>query len=91
MRANVPRAREMLTAILPVCTQPTRGVIMQAIALMTRASPVNRAAPKAVHIDAKTRAAVHKMKAAGKSNHEIAEALGLHNGGRVTDILRGER
>jgi hypothetical protein len=68
-----------------------RKLIRQALALMTREPPIKRSKPKRVVITTKVRARVKNLASMGKSNHQIAEIVGLANGGRVSEILNGKR
>jgi hypothetical protein len=60
-------------------------------ALMTREPAVKKAPAKRIRITDAVRAQVKTLAAEGKSNHEIAEIVGLRNGGRVSEILTGKR
>jgi hypothetical protein len=66
-------------------------LLQQAHGLMQREKAVKRAPAKRVRITAELRQKVKKLAAAGKSHHEIAQAVGLGNGGRVSEILTGKR
>ncbi len=91
--ADVPMAREILKLVLSRAglKQNDRADIQTALNLMTRASPVKRSKAKAVNITPKLRRQVTHLAAAGLSHHVIAEATGLRNGGRVSEILNGKR
>lgn len=70
-----------------------QGLLNQAVKRMTREPPAKKKAPaRSVKITDAIRAQVKALAAEGtKTNHQIAEIVGLRNGGRVSDILHGKR
>lgn len=68
-----------------------RHCLEMAEALMTREPAVKKAPAKRIKITDVIRVQVKALAAEGKSNHEIAELVGLRNGGRVSEILTGKR
>jgi len=63
----------------------------QAEALTVRASPVRRAPAEWGFISSDQRDKVLDLAETNMTMHEIAEQVGLRNGGRVSEILRGKR
>jgi DNA-binding NarL/FixJ family response regulator len=91
--SNIPRARDLLAGVLRNYSLPTgaAATITKAVSLMVRKSPVKRATAVRPKIDRSVRAEVQRLARQGLSNHEIAQATGLRNGGRVSEILTGKR
>ena len=79
----VPHARKVLTEV--------KALVNEALALMTREKPIKRTKPRRVVITETIRRRVRVLARQGKSHHEIADIVGLPNGGRVSEILNGKR
>lgn len=88
--SDIVKARELILIAL----QSVEGALRDLEAarnMMTRKSPIKRTRPKRVIIDERMRLRVRNLASLGKSNHDIAEIVGLANGGRVSEILNGKR
>ena len=89
--SNIPKAREILRAILTdreiYIPKSARADIGKALKLMTRAPACKHAAPVEVRITPRMRARISALAKARVSHHKIANAVGLPNGGRVSEIL----
>jgi hypothetical protein len=82
--SNIPLARSLLTTAL---AERDWRYVKKALSLMTRASPVRRAPPTHMRINGKQRAAVIALKHSDLTMHQIANKVGLANGGRVSEIM----
>ena len=94
MSSNIPMAREIIQMVLAICNLDavTRRHLHRALALMTRAKPIRRAPAKRTKIDPPTRRKVHNLAHINEMTiHEIADATGLRNSGRVSEILNRKR
>jgi hypothetical protein len=69
----------------------TRRWIKQALKLMTRESPVRRASPRRQRITDSQKIAARKLKYTDMTYHEIANKVGIPNGGRISEIMTGKR
>jgi hypothetical protein len=68
------------------------GLIEEGLAQTYRASPVRRAEIERVDITDDIREAVFDLAQDREmTTHQIAEQVGLRNGGRVSEILNGKR
>jgi hypothetical protein len=68
------------------------GLIEEAKAQTFRQSPARRATPERIEITDDTRDEVfHLLRHSDMTMHEIAQEVGLRNGGRVSEILSGKR
>jgi hypothetical protein len=81
--SEIVKAREMI--------QASRHLLDLAVSLMTREPAVKKAPAKRIKITEAIRTQVKALAAEGKTNHQIAEIVGLRNGGRVSEILNGKR
>ncbi|UYO50289.1 hypothetical protein KQX64_06865 [Rhodopseudomonas palustris] len=93
MSSNIPRARELIAAIVanyPASTSAHKQA-KAALRLMTRAAPIKRTRGARIEITDAMRRRVRRLAEAGTSHHDIAVAVGLRNAGRVSEILRGKR
>jgi hypothetical protein len=82
--SDIVEARELIDTAV--------RLLDRAMKMMTREPPARKkAAPKRVRITAAIRAQVKSLADQGKNNHEIANITGLGNGGRVSEILHGQR
>jgi hypothetical protein len=91
--SNVPLARVCIQFVLRECDidDTARRYCNKALSLMTRASAVRRA-PATVHrITAAEKRAVMALKHSDLTMHEIANQVGLANGGRVSEIMGRKR
>jgi hypothetical protein len=68
-----------------------RRYCRMALRLMTRAKAVRRAPSKHARITADQKRRVRQLHFSDLTVHEIANATGLPNGGRVSEILGGRR
>lgn len=91
---KVPLARGLIVEVLQsgVIDGASRVLLIRALELMTREPPCRRALPRPIRITAAIRREVHRLAdTTAMSMHEISEAVGLHNIGRVSEILTGQR
>jgi len=91
-RARVLMARsrsKMLEAMALI--DEAHDLSRKAEALTVRASPVRRAPMEMEFISSDMREAVIDLAETEMTMHQIAEQVGLRNGGRVSEILRGKR
>lgn len=93
--SNIPRARTILERVLldPSLSTATRRRISLALSLMTRVKYCRRAPAKRKVIDRKLRRQVRKLVTTRPelTMHEIANAVGLRSGGRVSEVMHGKR
>lgn len=92
--SNIPKAREILTIALnnyPNAPREVRLAMARALELMTRAPSCKRTAPVEVRITPKMRMRIRQLARANISHHDIANAVGLPNVGRVSEVLNGLR
>jgi hypothetical protein len=91
--SNIPLARAYLMTALKDCIMDAdaRKYCRKALALMKRAPAVRRAPRKQTRITAAQKHAVRMLKYTDLSGHEIANKVGLANGGRVSEIMTGIR
>jgi hypothetical protein len=71
---------------------PSKIRLERALELMVREPACRRATPHTVRITAAMRADIHHL--ADTTNltmHEISERVGVHNIGRVSEVLTGKR
>jgi len=91
--SDIPKAREILTDVVQdlrrVGLPETAGAVARAVALMTRASPVRRAARKHGPLSEPQRKAVRSFVAAHPDMHldEVAQVFHV-NPGRISEALR---
>jgi uncharacterized protein YdeI (YjbR/CyaY-like superfamily) len=83
--SDIVEARELI--------ELAQRMLERAHKMMTREPPARKkAAPKQIRITEAIRTQVKTLAAEGsKTNHQIAEIVGLRNAGRVSDILHGKR
>ena len=92
--SNIPKARELLNVALnnyPNAPREVRLAMARALELMVRAPACKKTAPVEVRITPKMRMRIRQLARARLSHHKIANAVGLPNGGRVSEILNGLR
>jgi hypothetical protein len=92
--SNIPKAREILNTALnnyPNAPREVRLAIARALELMVRAPACKKTPPVEVRITRQMRARIYKLARAKLSHHKIANAVGLPNSGRVSEILNGLR
>jgi hypothetical protein len=91
--SDIPLARTFLLTALKEgdMDDNTRRWIKHALRLMTRESPVRRAPAKKQRITDKQKAAARLLKYTNLTMHEIANKVGIANGGRVSEIMTGKR
>jgi len=87
---KIPFARELLENALElgVMDDYTRSAIQFALPLMCRDAACGRVPSTPIEITDEIRAEVFALRRAGMSMHNISEHTGLHNIGRVSEILR---
>jgi hypothetical protein len=90
--SDIPRARELLNTALE-CEAPDniKHHVREALELMTRQSPIKRAAAMARTMDAdlvrKIKATVRRLP--NRSNREIGSMFNV-DGGRVSEVMNGK-
>ena len=91
--SNIPRARTILEeAKRKTSERETKFLITAALRLMTRVKSVQRIGSRPQTISAEMRRQIFRLHKEGKkTEHEIANAVGLRNAGRVSDVLHGRR
>jgi len=88
--SDIAQARELIEQVLnfiPPLPVPAQRKLRQALVLMWREPPVRRAPAKPTIITAKIRKLVKDLNNTGLTEHQIAERVGLRNGGRISEIL----
>jgi hypothetical protein len=88
--SDIAKAREMIVIANQSIAQ-AQHCLEFALKLINREPSVKKAPAKFVRITPAIRASVKALKAEGKTEHEIAQLVGLRNGGRVSEILNGKR
>lgn len=93
MSSNIPLGRRYLEYVLAHCVidAEARKYCRAALAVMTRDRPVRRAPNRHVRVTRAIRKRVRQLKHTDLTMHEIANAVGLSNGGRVSEIMGGKR
>ena len=88
--SDIPKARALLMTALKL---KDWRYVRAALPLMTRAKAVRRAKAKQKTITPAQKRAVFRIAAEEPDTHchEIANRVGLANGGRVSEILTGKR
>jgi DNA-binding NarL/FixJ family response regulator len=81
--SDIIEARELIDTAIRLLQRATK--------MMLREPAIKKAPARYVRITDAIRAQVRALAAEGKSNHDIAEQVGLRNGGRVSEILNGKR
>ena len=91
--SDIPRARDLIQTVLSNYPLPggAAASLRKAVTLMVRRAPTKRAAAVRPRITGAVRAEVRRLASLGMSHHEIAQQLDLRNGGRVSEILNGDR
>jgi AraC-like DNA-binding protein len=91
--SDVPLARLYLRIALDEYKMDigARQYLLAALSLMTRASAVRRAPATLQRITPEMRRAVLNLQHTDLTIHEIANAVGLANSGRVSEIMTGKR
>ena len=90
--SNIPEARyllheiEHMTDLLQI-----RRQVRRAIGLMTRAPRIRRAPGRPTIITPATRKYIRKLAGTDHTIHEIATLTGIHNSGRISEVLNGKR
>jgi hypothetical protein len=94
MSSDIPRARQILERALSYTDlNIVRGEIRHALSFMTRVSAIRRAPAQRVVITAAKRKRIKKLARSypRATQHQIADAIGLRNSGRVSEVLHGKR
>lgn len=94
--SNIPHARELVSGVLQSArsnlTPEERADLRNALRLMTRRSPMRRAPTERIEVTRKMKKKIVKLaRDTEMTNHDIAIAVGLRNGGRVSEVLQGLR
>lgn len=90
--SNIPLARELLTDVYKSArsnlTTEERSSFRKALRLMTRRTPLRRAKLERIAITKKMKKKIVKLaKDPTMTSHAIANAVGLRNSGRVSEVL----
>lgn len=93
MSSDIPKARSLLKTALQTgqMSSDIKKYVHAALKLMTRASPVRHVAGKHQYIDNALKRRIRKLARTGLTEHEIANAVGLRNNGRVSEVLNRKR
>jgi hypothetical protein len=93
MSSNIPLARMIIRTALKECDmdETARRYCKLALGHMTRAHAVRRAPATPNRVTPAMRAAVRALKYTDLTMHEIANKVGLANGGRVSEIMGRKR
>ena len=91
--SDIPRAREIIEAILKIVelNPIVRRELHKALALMTREKHIRRARGTRCKIDVSMRRKIRNLSLTDMTMHEIADQVGLHNIGRVSEVLNRKR
>jgi hypothetical protein len=91
--SDIPKAREILLTTLQMfdLDPVVRRRIHAALALMTREKAIRRAKGSRSNLDNPTRRKIRNLSLTDMTMHEIADAVGLHNIGRVSEVLNRKR
>ena len=92
--SSVPTARSIISTILlfyPDLPKDVKDLLQQALALMTREKQIRRAPAVRIRINRDMRRKMHVLNASDLTVHEIADQVGVRNGGRVSEVLNGLR
>jgi hypothetical protein len=81
--SDIRQARDLLDTAMQSLRDAKR--------LMVREPPVKRAKSTRTLYTEALRREVRRLARLGKSHHQIANLVGLPNGGRVSEILNGKR
>ena len=88
--SDIAKAREMIVIANQAITN-AQHCLDFALRLINREPPIKKAAAKSVRITPEIRTRVKALATEGKTEHEIAQLVGLRNAGRVSEILNGKR
>jgi hypothetical protein len=93
MSSNIPLARQILHSLLtdPDLPKHIRKGIVLALEKMTRASPCRRVAGKRMYLSPSLKRRVRRLERSGLTEHQIANATGIRNTGRISEILNRKR
>ena len=86
--SDIPRARSLLKTGLQ--TKDWRYV-QAALKFMTRAKAVRKAPSKRQPITSRQKALARSLVHTDMTYHEIANKVGVANGGRISEIMTGKR
>ena len=91
--SNIPRARETIEYVIQRITDhKLKTLLVEALSMMKREPYIRRAHLKKVVITEEHVRRVHELNPnLDLSQHQIANATGLGNGARVSEILNGKR
>ena len=91
--SNIPRARETIEYVIQRITDhKLKTLLVEALSMMKREPYVRRAhMKKEVITDEQVRRVYELVPDLNVNYHQIANATGLGNGGRVSEILTGKR
>ena len=91
---KIPRARELLAEVLQMtgCDQPAKLKIQQALILMRRDPPARRGKGEHEEITPAICEAVKRLAMLTRlTYHQIADEVGVHNIGRISEIVNEYR
>ena len=93
MSSDIPRARDYIILAMEqgIMNPFARRCCTEALVLMKRSYPVRRAPPTRKRITPSQKRAVLALKHSDLTMHEIANRVGLANGGRVSEIMGHKR
>lgn len=90
---KIPAAREMILAVIQSGTVDalSRRMLGKALLLMYRAKPVRLAPRKRQRITKEMRRKIFRLAPTDLNMNQIAAAVGVHNQGRISEVLTGQR
>jgi hypothetical protein len=93
MSSNIPQARELVKSVLRAgdISPWSRKQLRAALGMMTRDTPNKLAKPRRITITKAMKVKIFSMARKGVAHHDIANAVGLRNTGRVSEVLSGRR
>ena len=91
--SNIPQARAIIQMVLKlsVLDPVARRHLHKALGLMKRVPAIRRVRGHRTVINAAIRRQIHKLAATGMTMFQIAQAVGISNQGRISEVLRGKR
>jgi hypothetical protein len=88
--SDIAAARELIEQAInhiPPPSASAQRLLRKALVLMWREPPVRKAPAKPTIITPEIRKLVKELNNSGLTEHQIAERVGLRNGGRISEIL----
>jgi hypothetical protein len=93
--SDIIKARTIIESLMLLGLVKDRAVkrqLKRALKLMRREPPIRHTKKsKRVPITPKLRSKIRHLAATDMSIHDIANAVGLHNSGRISELLNGKR